>query len=208
MDTSASELPILNITGEKIALGPLRRELLPLYQRWVNDFEVMRTLSIGWRPTTWEAVETWYESAAKDDSNPIFTIYERATLRPIGTTRLQDVNPFHRTGELDLMIGEKACWGHGYGTEAARLMLDYGFHGQGLHNIGARVLSVNERGLRALRRAGFREFGRLREAFRIGGRAYDVIYLDCLSTEFDSPVLGPLLDRLVGSTSGASDGHS
>jgi len=195
---SASEPPILNIIGQQIALGPLRRELLPLYLHWVNDFEVTRTLGLGWRPTTREAEEAWYESAARDESSPSFTIYERETLRPIGTTSLHEVNQFHRTAELDLMIGEKECWGHGYGTETARLMLDYGFQGLGLHNILARVLSINARGLRALQRAGFHEFGRLREAFRIGGRIYDLIYLDCLSTEFESPVLGPLLDRLVG----------
>ena len=26
--------PIINIAGEKVALGPLRRDLVPLYQRW------------------------------------------------------------------------------------------------------------------------------------------------------------------------------
>jgi diamine N-acetyltransferase len=86
-------------------------------------------------------------------------------------------------------------------------MLDYGFHGQGLHNILARVLAINERGFRAMRRAGFQEFGRLREAFRIGDRVYDMIYMDCLSTEFESPVLGPLLDRLVGSASETHNVH-
>jgi hypothetical protein len=40
--------PILNPpaprvpAGEKVALGPHRRDLLPVYQRWINDFEVTR----------------------------------------------------------------------------------------------------------------------------------------------------------------------
>ncbi|HZP84716.1 MAG TPA: GNAT family protein [Chthonomonadaceae bacterium] len=199
MDTASSEPPILNILGDKIALGPLRRDLLPVYLRWANDFEVTRTLGLGWRPTTLEAEEAWYESAAKGDSGLHFTIYERETLRPIGNTGLHDINLFHRTAELGLMIGEKERWGRGYGTEAARLMLDYGFQGQGLHNIMARVLACNTRSLHALQKAGFREFGRLRAGFRLGGRVYDLVYLDCLATEFESPLLGPLLDRLVGS---------
>ena len=29
--------PILNVVGDLVALGPLRRDLLPLYQRWIND---------------------------------------------------------------------------------------------------------------------------------------------------------------------------
>ena len=199
MEASFSQPLILNITGQKVALGPLRRDLLPLYLRWVNDFEVTRTMGIGWRPTTLEAEEAWYESVAKADNSPMFTLYERETLHPIGTTGLHGVDHFHRTAELGLMIGEKECWGQGYGTEAVRLMLDYGFHGQALHNILARVLSSNMRGFRALQRAGFQEFGRAREAVRFGGRSYDTIYMDCLSTEFESPVLLPLIDRLVGS---------
>jgi RimJ/RimL family protein N-acetyltransferase len=188
--------PILNITGEKIALGPIRRDLVPLYLRWINDFEVTRTLGIGWRPMTLEAEEAWYERACKSESDRLFTIYDRETLRPVGNTGLHDIEIFHRTAEFGLVIGEKECWGRGYGTEAARLMLDYGFHGLGLHNIMLRVVATNTRGLRAYRRAGFREIGRLRESFRIGGRVLDTVLMDCLSTNFESPVLTKILDGL------------
>ena len=51
--------------------------------------------------------------------------------------------------------------------------------------------------LRAYRRAGFKEFGRLRESFRIGGRVYDTIYMDCLSSEFESPLLRRILVGLA-----------
>jgi len=75
-------------------------------------------------------------------------------------------------------------------------MLDYGFNGLGLHNIMLTAFSFNERGLRAYTRAGFREIGRRREAFRLGGDAYDVVYMDCLATGFESPVLR----RVLGGT--------
>ena len=180
-----SEQPILNITGENVALGPVRRDLLPLYQRWINDFEVTRTLGARLRPMTWEAEEAWYEQSSKGD-DAHFTIYERATMRPIGNTGLHDIDHLHRTAEFGILIGEKECWGKGYGTETTRLMLDYGFNALGLHNIMLTAFSFNERGLRAYTRAGFREIGRRREAFRLAGRAYDVVYMDCLATEFDA----------------------
>lgn len=31
------EQHILNVEGDPVALGPLRRDLLPLYARWIND---------------------------------------------------------------------------------------------------------------------------------------------------------------------------
>jgi RimJ/RimL family protein N-acetyltransferase len=185
--------PIINITGERVLLGPLRRELLPLYTRWMNDYEVIRTLGVTVRPTTREAEQDWYEQNARALHSVDFTIYEAATGRPIGNTSLKEVNYARRTATFGILIGEPDCWGKGYGTEVTRLMLDYGFTVLGLHNIMLIVFSFNERGYRAYLRAGFREIGRRREAFRLGGRAYDEILMDCLATEFESPVLHRLL---------------
>jgi RimJ/RimL family protein N-acetyltransferase len=187
--------PIINITGEKVALGPIRRDLLPLYHRWINDFQVTRTLAARLCPMTWEAEEAWFEGASKGDGAAMFTIYERATMRPIGNTGLEEIDYYHRTATFGLMIGEKECWGKGYGTETTRLMLDYGFTGLGLHNIMLTVYSFNERGVRAYVRAGFREIGRRREAVRLGGEAHDVILMDCLATEVQGSVLRRLIDQ-------------
>ncbi|MBI4496920.1 MAG: GNAT family N-acetyltransferase [Chloroflexi bacterium] len=194
MASPASE-PILNIVGEQVALGPHRRDLLPLYLKWINDFEVIRTLgAVPMRPMTWEAEEGWYQRVSQGSEREVhFTIYERATLRPIGGTNLHSIDQHNRTAEFGIMIGEKDCWGKGYGTEVTVLMLDYGFTALGLHNIMLNVYSFNERGIRAYTRAGFRVMGRRREARRLGGRPYDVIYMDCLATEFQSPVLHRLL---------------
>ena len=188
-----TEQPILNIVGEKVALGPHRRDLVPLYLKWINDFEVTRTLAVGPRPMTREAEEAWYDRASKEEQSVTFTIYERATLRPIGNTGLHRIDHVNRTAEFGIMIGEKDCWGKGYGTETATLMLDYGFTALGLHHIMLRVYSYNTRGIRAYTRAGFKVAGRLREAHRLGGRAYDVILMDCLATEFESLALRYLL---------------
>ena len=179
------ELPILNIAGEKVALGPHRRDLLPLYQRWINDFGVRVNLGGRVGPMTLAAEEAWFDGAAKSPGDNVhFTIYERETLRPIGTTALHHVDHFHRTAEFGIMIGEKETWGLGYGTEVTRLMLGYGFQNLGLHNICLRVFSTNERAQRAYLRAGYKEIGRRRECLRVGGAPCDEILMDCLATEF------------------------
>jgi diamine N-acetyltransferase len=189
----SNDQAVLNIVGEKVALGPHRRDLLSLYQRWINDFEVTRTLAAGLRPMTFEAEEAWYDRVVKSERDVVFTIYEKTSMRPIGSTGLHAVDHPTRTAEFGMMLGEKDCWGKGYGTEVTMLMLDYAFTGLGLHNVMLRVHSHNERAIRAYKRAGYREIGRRREAHRLGGRAYDVVYMDCLVTDFESPVLGRLL---------------
>ena len=41
---TGDERPVINIEGELVALGPLRRDLLQLYQRWINDLAAARGL--------------------------------------------------------------------------------------------------------------------------------------------------------------------
>ena len=186
--------PIINLAGSKVALGPRRRDLVPFYMKWMNDFEVTHPYGTRFRTRTLEGVEAGYDQASKGGTDYAdFTIYERSTLRPIGNTALEDIDHFDRTAKLVLLIGEKDCWGKGYGTETSVLMLDYGFTGLGLHNIMLTVFSFNERAKRAYLSAGFRVIGRRREAHRLAGQAYDVIYMDCLASEFQSPVLHHLV---------------
>ena len=177
--------PIVNIVGEKVALGPIERErMLALDLVWGNDFEVRRMLGSPPSPVTTEMVAARYERILHAEAELWFFIYERATWRPIGTTFFSAMNRGYQTAEFNLSIGEKNSWGNGYGTEATRLMLRYAFDTLGFAMIWLRVLSINERALRAYRRAGFQEAGRLREAHRIGQQAIDVIYMDCLAREF------------------------
>jgi len=192
LDQPPTEQPVLNIVGKNIALGPLRHDLIPLYMKWINDFEVVRGLSIL-PPLTWESEEAWYESASRSRTSASFTVYERPILRPLGNCGLFGIDHKNRTAELGIMLGEKDCWGKGYGTEAVSLVLDYGFTGLGLHNIMLTVFSFNERAVRAYNKAGFHLIGRRRQAWRLGGQAYDVIYMDYLASEFESPVLRKLL---------------
>ncbi len=170
-------LPAIIATGSRIALGPMRRELLSLYQRWGNDFRVTRTMRLA-APSTAEQLAADYEAAVRDDRSVSFTIYDRANWQPIGNTAWIDLDWHARTAEFVIYIGEADYRGRGFGTEAARLMLDYAFTTLGLHNVMLRVYGFNLAGRRAYERAGFREFGRRRQAKVLGGTFWDVIYME------------------------------
>ena len=60
-----AERPILNVEGSLVALGPLRRDLLPTYQRWINDLATMRTLGLAPLPMTSEKEQDWYDRQSK-----------------------------------------------------------------------------------------------------------------------------------------------
>jgi diamine N-acetyltransferase len=188
-EPAAGAPPVVNIVGKSVALGPLQRGLLPTYQRWINDFAAARNLGVPPRPVSAEAETAWFDGVAANPHEVAFTIYERAAWRPIGNTGLHAVDHRNRTAEFGILIGEPDARGRGFGTEATRLMLDYAFTALGLHNVMLRVFAYNLAGLRAYQKAGFREFGRRREAVFMGGRLWDVVFMECLASEFTSPVL-------------------
>src|SRR5947208_2389165 len=115
--------PVLNIVGRKVALGPLRRDLIPTYLRWVNDFATMRTFGDP-RPYTPDGAHDWdgpaYERRLMSTTAHWFTVYEAATLRPIGHTDLFDIDWRDRACEFGILLGEADARGRGYGTEATR----------------------------------------------------------------------------------------
>ena len=184
-----SDRPVVNVEGERVALGPLCRDVIPLYHRWRNDFTAARTLDYAPAPDTVEARTAWYERASVDPDVIRFTVYERATWRPIGLATLLHIDARHGTAGFGLVIGEADARGKGYGTEATRLVLDVAFTALGLHSVMLRVYAYNRAGRRAYEKAGFREFGRRRESRVFAGRRWDEVFMECLARDFASPVL-------------------
>jgi diamine N-acetyltransferase len=182
--------PIVNIVGELVALGPARRDLVPLLYRWDNDFALRRTQGGTPVPWTLEGEYAAYDADQDRASNVSFVIYQRAGWWPIGFAAWHDIDYRHGTASYVIGIGEADCRGRGYGTEATRLMLDYAFTALGLHSALCTVYATNPGGQRAYEKAGFRAFGRRRECHSMGGRYWDGIYMECLAREFASPVLG------------------
>lgn len=185
----AAEQPVINVEGQLVALGPYRRDHIPIYQAWINDFATIRTLEIPPGPMTAEQETAWYDTMTSSSSTASFVIYERSTRRPVGGTNLHEIDYRHRTASFGIMIGATDCRGKGYGTEATRLMLDYAFTALGLHSVMLTVYAFNLAGQRAYAKAGFKEIGRRRECRWMGGRLWDEIYMDCLAQEFVSPGL-------------------
>jgi RimJ/RimL family protein N-acetyltransferase len=185
------------VPGEKVYLGQVRKDLAPVYRRWLNDLRMSRTLGViayQGLPLTDEDEQSWFESVRSDKDEVVFGIYERETGRPVGNCGLSEARSQNRSAELGIGIGEPDARGKGYGTEATSLLLDYGFTVLGLHHIWLKCVSFNAAGIRAYEKAGFKQSGRLREAWQVGGRQYDIILMDILAREFESPVLAELLD--------------
>jgi RimJ/RimL family protein N-acetyltransferase len=185
----ASPQPVVNIRGERAALGPLHRGLLPLIERWDNDFQVADLRGDDPRPHSAESIAAAWEPLLRGERPDWigFAIYALPELRPIGITNVRDFTNPHGTAEFGIAIGEMVDRGQGFGTEATRLMLDYAFSLLGVHNVWLDTLAYNVGAIRAYEKAGFREIGRRRGARMLAGKRYDVVLMDCIADEFVPP---------------------
>jgi RimJ/RimL family protein N-acetyltransferase len=177
------------LTGEKCSLAPVAAEDGELWARWLNDLEVVLPLGDeAYEMIPGEVAQGWASSEAKA-SNPVFTILERVSGQAIGRCALFSINNTDRSSMCGIFIGEKSLWGQGYGSEALRLLLDYAFNLLNLNSVMLGVFAFNQRALAVYQKIGFREIGRRRQARIFAGKKYDVILMDILAEEFESPVL-------------------
>lgn len=184
----------LVVRGERVGLGPARRDLVPLFQRWLNDLRVTRTLNWSFRPLTEEAAAAWLEDVfALEGKQYLFVVYDLTTLRPLGSFGLYDIDHRHGTANFAIILGEPDTWGKGYGTEATQLMLAYAFDVLGLYNIQLAVYANNPGAIRAYERAGFRRIGVRRGAHQLGRRRFDEVYMDAVADDFPPSHLHALL---------------
>jgi RimJ/RimL family protein N-acetyltransferase len=187
--TDASDGPIINIRGEKVGLGPLDPSMLPSFTRWINDFETLRTLGLDPRPMTASEEERWYQRVTSAADIVFFAIYDLSDMALVGSTNLFNIDHRHRTCELGIAIMDPARRGKGLGTEAVRLITDYAIHGLEMHNVQLATYGFNWAGQRAYEKAGFKVYGRRREARLHNGEWWDVIYMDVIASEWESPVM-------------------
>ncbi len=103
---------------------------------------------------------------------PHWAIQELEGTGLIGTCGFVNLAPEHLRGEIGYVLSPK-FWGRGYGTEAARAIIAYGFTELGLNRIEARCAAENAASARVLEKAGMRFEGLLRRDIVVRGMPRD-----------------------------------
>src|SRR5256714_8798524 len=122
-DTSNMQNPF--IVGERIYLRPLEpAQDNHLYSTWMNDEEIRRYFSIY--PTSDTRGKERLEQLYKDGKHIIFGVVLNSDNRLIGLVGLKEINSLNQSAEFYVII-DRSAHGKGYGTEATKLMIRYGF---------------------------------------------------------------------------------
>ncbi len=172
--------------GEKTRLRRIERADIPAFVRWFGDPDVREFLMLN-SPISHAQEEKWFEHQLDNSNTELFAIEinegENAGTH-IGNISLDNLNGQTRSAELGIVIGEKAYWSQGYGSDAIRTLLRFAFEDLNLHRVALRVHQDNARGIHVYEKCGFVHEGRLREAVFKHGRYYDELRMAVLSHEF------------------------
>jgi aminoglycoside 6'-N-acetyltransferase len=152
----------VTLDGRGVHVRPMTEEDWAILYRWNNDPEVLYYAEgddvTGYSMQDMQAL---YRGVSR--SAHCFVIEVDGT--PVGECWLQHMNldrirakyPGLDCRRIDLMLGEKDCWGRGIGTETIRLLTVFAFEEQGADVIyGPGIADYNVRSRRAFARNGYR----------------------------------------------------
>jgi diamine N-acetyltransferase len=174
------------IYGERIRLRAPERADIPTFMRWVNDPAVIAGLLLVY-PMSLAEEEAWFEGMVKRPAaeHPlVIEVQQEGGWLPIGNIGFHDVDWRCRQAEVGILIGEKAYWNQGYGSEAMRLMLQHGFNTLNFNRIFLQVFDTNPRAIRSYEKVGFVHEGRLRQGMYKDGQYIDVLIMSVLRNEW------------------------
>lgn len=159
-------------------------ENLEAFRRWYADPEIARLARYSEGPMRIDEVDRFFQARAIGPESLAMAIHLRDSDRLVGTCALSQMDGDHGSALYHITIGEKDAWGHGYGTEATRLMVAHAFETLGLHRVSLTVFAFNERAKRSYEACGFSVEGRAREAIRRDGQWWDEISMSILESEW------------------------
>lgn len=157
------------LQGKKVFLRPMTEEDWAVLAHWNSDPMVLYFAEgVDVRPYTFEEVQEIYRST----SMKAFCFIAEVDKQPIGEAWLQEMNlPYlleqyqgKDCRRIDLMIGEKAFWGRGLGSEIIELLTAFALLTEKADMVfGCGIADYNPRSLRAFEKSGYQVVGKIKE---------------------------------------------
>lgn len=182
--------------AQDIRLGPIDHEAHPeIESKWTHDSDFMRLMELKpVRPLSPALVKKEYESIEKkmeEDKNLFyFTIRAHEDDRLIGKAVIEWVDWTNGNGWIRLGIGAAEDRRRGLGSQTLGLILRYAFAELNLFRVSAMVPEYNEGAIRLLKKFGFVEEVRRRQAVQRDGRTWDLLTFGQLRSEWEEQAKG------------------
>jgi len=169
-----------------VTLRELRRDDLPIVNRWRAERSVVDGVSAPFRHIGLDVDVEWFEQYLRRRGVDVrCAICVDGADAPIGLVSLTGIDQVHRHAEFHVLIGPEDAKNKGVGTAATGAMLQHGFGDLNLHRIALTVLAGNHRALRVYEKIGFTREGVLRDAVFKNGSYQDLIAMALLAADFN-----------------------
>ena len=173
---------MVKLQGTKIYLMPITNEDTELIIQWRNKPSVQNNF-IFRELFTRDMHEKWMKEKIETGRVIQFIIIETEKNRKVGSVYLRDIDHHNHSAEYGIFIGEDNARGLGYGSEACRLITDYGFKELGLHRIFLRVFKNNQQAIHSYLKAGFVEEGVAKDMIWADGRYNDMVFMAKIASD-------------------------
>lgn len=183
------------LIGNKCYLSPISFDDLEKYTEWVNDMET--GLYVLFSSNVFDLNKERETLDYLTKHNDILAIVDNESNKPVGICGLHNRNEVHRSAVLGITIGEKSYWGHGIGTEATNLLLDFAFNVLNLNSVFLEVIDYNKRAIKCYEKCGFKYVGKKRKSIYFSGIYHDLLIYDIIASEFNSPYIKPLFNKSI-----------
>ncbi|WP_258206773.1 GNAT family N-acetyltransferase [Paenibacillus radicibacter] len=172
------------LEGQGIVLRYAMESDIDEYLVMLNDPESTR-LTGSQQEFSRERIEAWLRKISiPSDERADFMIVSTETGELIGEVVLNEMDTINRSANIRIGIQGTAHRGKGYGTEAMRLMIGYGFEKLGLHRIHLGVFVFNPRAIHVYEKLGFKREGVERDVLYLDGEYQDMIKMSILEDEY------------------------
>jgi RimJ/RimL family protein N-acetyltransferase len=180
------------LTGKQVILRQLVEADAP---QMMAGFDAEGSRLTGSHSEITEAgARRWYASLAEQDDRLDLAVVDRANGALAGEVVLNEWDPDNHSCSFRILLLPSGR-GRGLGSEATRMILEYGFEVLGLNRVSLEVYAFNPRARRVYRKAGFVSEGTLREALHWEGEWIDAEVMSILAREWSEhrgrPVVGP-----------------
>lgn len=171
---------------ERLILRPIEETDVSALFPLINDADVARDMMSVPHPYPEEEYAPWIRQAReKMERREQFdmAIVLKETGLPIGSCGIMNISWDHMRGEIGYWLG-KPYWGRGYMTDAARRMIEFGFHELGFERIHAYCFTRNGASARVLEKVGLMREGHIRHAIKKADGFHDLYLYGIIREEF------------------------
>ena len=164
------------IRSARCALEPFSKEFLkPRYVAWLNDSEVTRFSEQRHKTHSLESCRAYAESFRDTPHYFWAVVASDAVLGHIGNINCY-IDPHNGVADVGILIGERRCWGNGFGTEAWIAVCRHLLLELKIRKVTAGTIASNTGMLGIMRRAGMRDDGRRIRQYVQDGKEVDMVY--------------------------------